>query len=58
MRLEVGKQASRRPVAPSGTDVDGLVHTMNEARDRPQIIIRSLEVHDPCWCQPRFTPGT
>ena len=47
MRLEVGKQASPQPVAHNGTDLDGLVYTMNESRDRPQIIIRSLEVHDP-----------
>jgi hypothetical protein len=46
MRLEVGKQVSPKSIAHKGIDLDGLVHTMNEARGRSQIIIRSLEVRD------------
>ena len=38
LSLEVGKRASPKPFAQSGAELDGLVHTMYEARDRPQII--------------------
>ena len=46
MRLEIRKRVSPRPFAESGADLDGLVHSMDGARDRPRIIIRTLKVHD------------
>jgi hypothetical protein len=46
MRLEIRKRVSPRPFAESGADLDGLVHSMDGARDRPRIIIRTQQVHD------------
>jgi hypothetical protein len=46
MRLEIRQRASPRPVAQSEAELDGLVHSMDETRDRPRIIIRTLKGHD------------